>query len=385
MISCDSTDPKPPDNNPPGYQEDIPWPSLADSPWPIYRADAQNTGRSKFIGPQIGSIDTIINAYNLQATAVLNENSNLIFVSSSPAVVHSFNLMNYEDRIDTIGFDNHTTPVVNNKNSIYVTSDLFLNKYDSTGSLLWSYTLNKGILSASLVIDKAGNIYFVGDDYTLNSISEDGNINWVFSESRLFKNTYHAPAFSPDGKTLYLQGESVSLLAFDIETQNIKWEFGNNRLASGPILDSQGNIYITPSTNNNAYLILYSLTSSGEIRWEAKLYAGDYTSEEPTIDKFGNVIVGLNDTLYSIDYSGNINWKAFLGLGQAASSVISDRDGNIFFTLENPTSITAFNNTGIQMWNVVVENERLLYPPLITAESRLIIPSFRSNSIYLIK
>ena len=36
---------------PPGYQEDIPWPSLADSPWPMNHHDPQSSGRSKFIGP----------------------------------------------------------------------------------------------------------------------------------------------------------------------------------------------------------------------------------------------------------------------------------------------------------------------------------------------
>ena len=32
-------------------QETIEWPSLADSPWPTYRGDAQATGRSQYVGP----------------------------------------------------------------------------------------------------------------------------------------------------------------------------------------------------------------------------------------------------------------------------------------------------------------------------------------------
>ena len=32
-------------------QQHIPWPSLADSPWPVLRGDMQATGRSKFVGP----------------------------------------------------------------------------------------------------------------------------------------------------------------------------------------------------------------------------------------------------------------------------------------------------------------------------------------------
>ncbi|MDZ7766439.1 MAG: hypothetical protein U5K00_18780 [Melioribacteraceae bacterium] len=32
-------------------QKRIPWPSLADGPWPVARGDVQGTGRSEYIGP----------------------------------------------------------------------------------------------------------------------------------------------------------------------------------------------------------------------------------------------------------------------------------------------------------------------------------------------
>ena len=37
-------------------QQHIPWPSLADSPWPVLRGDMQGTGRSKFIGPRTNNV-----------------------------------------------------------------------------------------------------------------------------------------------------------------------------------------------------------------------------------------------------------------------------------------------------------------------------------------
>jgi len=37
-------------------QHHIPWPSLADSPWPNTRGDAQATGRSKYIGPRTPNV-----------------------------------------------------------------------------------------------------------------------------------------------------------------------------------------------------------------------------------------------------------------------------------------------------------------------------------------
>ena len=37
-------------------QKHIPWPSLADSPWPFIRGDMQATGRSQFVGPSTNNI-----------------------------------------------------------------------------------------------------------------------------------------------------------------------------------------------------------------------------------------------------------------------------------------------------------------------------------------
>ena len=59
FISCrkDTTGIETEEPLPPGYQQDIPWPSLADSPWPINHGDPQSTGRSKYPGPAKKSWD----------------------------------------------------------------------------------------------------------------------------------------------------------------------------------------------------------------------------------------------------------------------------------------------------------------------------------------
>lgn len=40
-------------------QHHIPWPSLADSPWPVLRGDMQGTGRSEFFGPRTNHVKWI--------------------------------------------------------------------------------------------------------------------------------------------------------------------------------------------------------------------------------------------------------------------------------------------------------------------------------------
>ena len=387
LTACEDevTQPTP---KPPGYQEDIPWPSLANSPWPIYRADPQNTGRSKYIGPGIGEIIKEIKAVNLESCPIISNDSLLLFATSWPCSLFAYK--NYDSLYsELIGFDDHTTPVIDNQNNLYIFSEPDLIKINSTGEILWSVNLNVGTLSASLNMDKAGNIYLIGDDYSIKSISNDGVLNWSYNENRLMKNTFHSPAFSPDGNTFYLQGETVSLIAFDINTKTIKWEFGNTALKSGPIVDSDGNCYIIPSNQGIDTLILYSIDKLGGVRWQYPFYfKNGFNTEEPALDINGNIIFGFRDTLYSVNYNGDLNWKTYIEANISSSSMIVDKVGNIFFTSITNTginSIHCFNSRGISLWKIPIDNQYLLYPPILNNDNKLIVPSFRSNYIYVIR
>ncbi len=60
--SCTNTETGPDDHTTQlGYQKDIDWPTLADSPWPIFQPDPQGTGRSRFSGPKCGIISDWFN------------------------------------------------------------------------------------------------------------------------------------------------------------------------------------------------------------------------------------------------------------------------------------------------------------------------------------
>ena len=67
-----------PDNTHP--QVDIPWPSLADSPWAMYHHDPQSTGRSPYHGPTNGMIKWTFKPDGAIHSAIaLDEESNIYF------------------------------------------------------------------------------------------------------------------------------------------------------------------------------------------------------------------------------------------------------------------------------------------------------------------
>lgn len=384
-----STEPTPPvEQKPAGYQEDVPWPSIADSPWPIYRHDPQNTGRSKYPGPLSGNITDTISAINLEAGLVFGNNNALYFTTSNPGTIHSY--LNYDSLLWKleVGYAVITSPIIDNNGNIYVLSNFNLVKFNVIGEKIWEYEISNGTLSVALTMDKKGNIIFIDGDKNIVSINSSGTLNWNYQESRLMKHPYHAPAFSPDGKVLYLQGETVSLIAFDLISQSVIWTFGTLPLQSAPLVDSQGNIYITPINENQPYLTMYSLDKNANVRWQVNL-SGKLpasTSEEMCIDLSGNICLAYRDTLYSFSYDGILNWKKALGEGYAAASPVVDVEGNIYVCVTSweTKKILSFNKTGDILWETIVDDVYILYPPILSDNRKLIVPAFRSKYIYVI-
>lgn len=395
IIGCkdESTNPS---GLPEGLQQDIHWASLADSPWPVYHGDPQNSGRSKYAGPLSGKVLYKIPAKSMVSTPILGENNILYFRTESGT---SFNAVrNYTEVLwsKERGYEDPTSPIADNENNVYFLTVFDLVKFNSNGDTLWSFKLPSGThpICASLNIDKSGNIYFLTSDYptpkrTLWIVNKSGELLWNYTDSRL-NSHYHAPAFSPDGNIIYLQGAAVSLIALDINSQSVKWTFGNIALNSAPLVDSEGNIYILPSDRSTNLLSFFSLNSAGGIRWEQKLWSkyGE-TSEEACMDKYGNIVVGLDDTLYSFSYKGALIWKKGIKNSGITTSIITDNNGNLYFGVherglnyENIYKEVAYNKSGQLLWELQLDD--MLYPAILNSDGRLIIPNFNSDYIHVV-
>jgi len=84
--SCDLTDPKKDKPKPEGYQEDIPWPSLADSPWPMFHGNPLGSNRSKYEGPISGIIEWTQDSVFMLSGTVIGKNNMIYGMSQSPEI-----------------------------------------------------------------------------------------------------------------------------------------------------------------------------------------------------------------------------------------------------------------------------------------------------------
>ena len=325
-----STEPIGNDEPPPGIQEDIPWTSLADSPWPMYHGDPQSTGRSKYPGPMSGVIEwTMDNLWVKSGVAIgydhtLHFNSAGIIRGLIAANTDSSIKWNLKEVVNNMNVV--STPLVASDGTIYIGGGdrdrLFA--VNSNGTIKWELETEGDVYTVGMNIGLDGTIYFVSGLNrgvgvpALNAVNPDGSLKWRL-ENAAFNYSVRSRirlSFSPDGKTLYIPGQGPSVFAIDVESQSIKWSFGDVRIRGSVLVNSDGYLYFQSQVEsiNEGKVALFCLNPDGSIRWS---YAHDnpvFSSNkmaDGTMDINGNYYFAL-DTLYSFDYDGNLRWK--LGL-----------------------------------------------------------------------
>ena len=308
------------------HQIDIPWPTLADSPWPMIKHDPQFTGRSPYKGPQTPRVIwTEDMEHGIFSGPVIGEEDNLYFGSY---YVHADNFYSYSPDGSFLWeyeTGSNRPPqsgiIIDSSNTIYFGSrDSCLYALNPDGTLKWKYNTSGSILQEVIPnLDLQGNIYVtnfistITDEGELYSIKPDGTLNWKVMYESGFAGK--SAVFSPDGNTIYIAGKDSNLFALNL-TGAIKWKFSCGEILRAPMIDSDGNIYFIPVETPQ---YLYSIKADGSIRWKYLLLFNGSTENSviPTIDYDGNIyIIGLDTTshifypmLLSVDYDGNFRWK----------------------------------------------------------------------------
>jgi len=386
MIGCPAPDKD--DPIPETYpQENIAWPSLGDTPWPMHHHDPQSTGRSQYAGPQGGVVYKKVNAGVSESGITIGYNSTVFTSSSLPP--NNFYCLDYEGNIKWVSsLHSQSTPLVGSDSMIYLGGVGLFVAFTPDGDTLWQRTTETFTLGVN--IDMNGNLFYIDNESKLTKMSKNGDILWQLQSPYTFLQADDVPTFSPDGNTLYAQGSEVSVVAIDIVTQEIKWAFGNEKLMSGPVIDNDGNLYFIPgdvfewSRNDSIDRILYCLTSAGEIEWEFPFVSEVvWDNTEPTIDYDGNIYFAT-DTLYALNHTGDLRWKVPLE-GNTISPLICDINNVIYVGAKNreigQNQIYAVTAEGEILWVIRDSEIRSLgVSPAISEDGTLFYPTWDSVS-----
>ena len=400
MSACPNSPTNPKDENP-YKQEPIDWPSLADSPWPMYRHDPQNTGRSPYPGAISGTIVDKITSSNSQTGVVAGLDSSLYFYDEM-AGIHYLRTTDLLGNIKWskqlgIGMDYPSAvPVV-----LYDGSIVSIGKEDgefirltASGDTLWQCFVptEKALWAANpgLTVGLDTTIYYITSDQCLVAISHSGELKWTLTDDRFSVVNTNMPAFSPDGKTLYVNGDNgVTVCAIDLTSRSVIWTFGEIPLTNSIVVDNQGNIFINngkpyPYTGND--YSFFSLNSEGILRWKYPIsHLRDTYEKSPSIDWDGNVYFVANDTLYSFTNDGDLRWK--IPDKYISCPLVIDVDNNTYgFDCEEDLTGYCIDISGDLVWDMKNSSEftRLGGSPIIVNNS-ILVPGWRSEWIYVIQ
>lgn len=307
-----------------------------------------------------------------------------------------------------------------NHNSIYITGstegslegntnsggpDIFITKYDETGTRLWTKQIGTPYsdIGYAIAVDSYGYVYVTGStlgdldgnisagnsDIFLIKYDSEGNRIWTrqigsnnFDEARCIKINNNGDVYLVGNTQGVLPGTSSYglvdgfIIKYDI-AGDVHWirQFGTSSIdwPTGITEDNDNNVYVSGFTNGalpgntnsggrDVFVVKFS--SSGDILW-IKQFGSDKDDygNSIAIDIHGNIFVGgdtkggfdgnlnngYNDIFLSkIDNSGNRIWTKQLGSSNTdfCSGIVTDNFGNIYIVGETYGSIDGNYNLG---------------------------------------
>ncbi len=349
---------------PTGRQRDIPWPSLANSPWPMNHGNPQSTGRSKLPGPTIGQLLWDKGPAYGSFSAVAVTSDSLLVTGFYMTAIDLNDSVRWTALPSVLSDKMTSTPIATASGLLLCASQKgMVYAVHPDGTIAWTLNLGEPVYQQGTNLGLDGTFFCISAQKTLFAVSQAGQVNWRLTDAQFSGDERSVLTLSPDGKTLYVPGSGVTLNAIDVATHSVRWRFGTSPVLDlAPIVDSDGNIYVLGSDSAAApNPSLISLGSDGSVRWVyphgnhfSQIMAGD-----PTIDLNGNIYFAF-DTLYSVGPNGVLRWKKDLsvfGTNPAGDvPLVCDESGRIYlvvgtggFTVQ---TIAAFDEGGQVLWSL---------------------------------
>jgi outer membrane protein assembly factor BamB len=332
-------------------QVSVPWPGLANSPWPMYQHDPQHTGRSEFKGPQAGRVEWAFETGGFIFSSPVIAGDGMILVHSNDHLLYALSPDGNLRWTFNMGGISEATVTVAADGTIYAASgDSLFHALKNSGESYW--TIKVGGSGSSAVPSPNGKmVYYTatvgGGLYrgVLHAFTSDGEPRWQFVPSANDLSDF-PPAVSPDGRTVYCSGfdygQSPALYAVDTSGVQ-RWRFiaqgtGSVSYVSTPVIDNDGNVYIRGGHT------LYSISPEGNLRWQ---YAGVVNDFDvgPALGGDGSIYVAGANGFFAFDYAGNLKWVYPLGISQCIPAI--DHEGTIYIgraraTFQSPADTANF-------------------------------------------
>lgn len=322
---------------------------LANSPWPKFRGNAQNTGAGA-PSNAVGAIRWVLSTGGFVYSSAAIGSDGTVYEGSGDGKLYAINgssgaiKWTYNTGSSEVG----TSPAIGANGIVYFgAGDGSLYAVDSTtGAKRWSYPTN-GRLRSSPNIESDGTVVFGSyDGYVYALDGSNGQLKWRFNAGAV---VYSSPAIGLDS-TVYFGSESHYIYALNGATGALKWRYltGDNVPAS-PMLFNDS--VVVGSWDHNVYCLD---RATGAKKWA---FQGDFAmGSSAAIGPDGTVYVGSDgNKVYAINGStGQKRWE-FATNGTDGSSPAVVSNGVVYFGADNGGDFFAVDaGTGVQKWKLSI-------------------------------
>ncbi|MBD3340060.1 MAG: PQQ-binding-like beta-propeller repeat protein, partial [Candidatus Lokiarchaeota archaeon] len=337
----------------------------AESPWPMYKHDAQHTSRSQYSGPQYPypGWRIIKESGFFQPNPIVGKDGNIYMRANTEPYVQLWAIDPNDGSTHWIfecGVDEKhvkASPAAAADGTIYFAvtdtdTTAFLYAITSEGNLKWKYPLATGSPGAPQ-IGNDGSIYLRTKTH-LYSISSEGNMKWE-KRVKFYSASAAEPLISPDNTIYYCTRNTL----FKIDDNgNQLWKIWveltwSSDYIRGLAIDETTNIHILTST-----IYYYIINADGSLK--KKNYIS--TSE--------NFALGTDGTFYTTqanqfewdssdpriqarNIDGSLLWSYYQSNASVSDIPVIDSNGRIYVIVGN--ELVALNKDGSVHWEITVD------------------------------
>ena len=348
--------------------------SLANSPWPKFRADARNSSLGSGSGAK-GIIKWTFKAKeNINGSIAIGKNNTLYF-SSLDGNMYAVDSKTGKKKWSFSGKFTSSTPAIAEDGTLYNCSEdgnlYALN--GKTGKLLWKFK-SGGSNRYSPTIGANKKVYFTSTNGLLYAINgNNGKKLWHFTPNKLLgrivriNDAAHLQYDVAIGlnNVIYASAGDGTVYAINGTTGKEIWSSNVGGSIMSPAIGSDGSIYIAGSyydlkSKKPSGIKICALSSkNGSIKW--KTYVKGRMCKYPAIGPDGSVFVGVGmmpgGRLVALDgKTGKLKWEFKTGQLHYAPAIASD--GTIYVCGgDSSEKVIAVNGkTGQKKWELLVNS-----------------------------
>jgi len=342
-------------------------PLAPDSPWPKFRANARQDGRTS-VKPSTtgGSLWTFPTGKGIFSTPVIAADGT-IYVGSADRTFYALNADGTERWSLLTGEIIDSSALLDDKGRVYFGSgDGHLYARDAaTGAEVWTFAADDPSVNSALInwfegnvaIGPDGTLYVPNDNFSVYALDRDtAEVKW---KMKMFDQTWSLPAVNPATGNVYIGNNNMlealgpNTFAYSPTGERLWDAKSNGTVAASPLLTEDGKVILG---GFDGFLRAYD-EGTGELVWSFGTRDHIYASAGQLAD--GTIVQPSADgTVYGLDPSDGSKRWAFDTLEALRSSPAIDGDGNIYFG-SGQGRLFVLNPNGTLRWSIqLIEDER---------------------------